>query len=78
MQTIIVNTLGPQGPKGDTGPQGPSGSLQPSNSGSFDITGSLDISGSLSASLFSGDGSGLTNLNIPPSTGGDLYLYYNY
>ena len=24
------------------------------------------------------DGSNLTNLNIPPSTGGDLYLFYNY
>jgi hypothetical protein len=78
MQTIIVNTLGPQGPKGDTGPQGPSGSLQPSNSGSFNITGSLDISGSLSASSFSGDGSGLTNLNIPSPNGSNLYLFYNY
>ena len=24
------------------------------------------------------DGSNLTNLEIPPSTGGDLYLFYNY
>lgn len=24
------------------------------------------------------DGSNLTNLQIPPSTGGDLYLFYNY
>ena len=31
-----------------------------------------------SAKLPSVDGSNLTNLNIPPSTGGDLYLFYNY
>ena len=24
------------------------------------------------------DGSNLTNLPIPPSTGGNLYLFYNY
>jgi hypothetical protein len=27
MQTIIVQTPGPQGPKGDIGPQGPTGSF---------------------------------------------------
>jgi hypothetical protein len=31
-----------------------------------------------SAKLPAVDGSNLTNLNIPPSTGGDLYLFYNY
>jgi len=31
-----------------------------------------------SAKLPAIDGSNLTNLNIPPSTGGDLYLFYNY
>jgi hypothetical protein len=31
-----------------------------------------------SAKLPAVDGSQLTNLNIPPSTGGDLYLFYNY
>jgi len=31
-----------------------------------------------SATLPAVDGSNLTNLNIPPSTGGDLYLFYNY
>jgi hypothetical protein len=31
-----------------------------------------------SAKLPALDGSQLTNLNIPPSTGGDLYLFYNY
>jgi hypothetical protein len=34
----------------------------------------LDATGKLPAV----DGSNLTNLNIPPSTGGDLYLFYNY
>jgi hypothetical protein len=31
-----------------------------------------------SAKLPAVDGSNLTNLNIPPSTGGNLYLFYNY
>ena len=31
-----------------------------------------------SAKLPAVDGSNLTNLPIPPSTGGDLYLFYNY
>ena len=31
-----------------------------------------------SAKLPAVDGSNLTNINIPPSTGGDLYLFYNY
>ena len=31
-----------------------------------------------SAKLPAIDGSNLTNLPIPPSTGGNLYLFYNY
>jgi len=42
------------------------------------ITGSLNVSGTASATSFVGDGSQLTNLPIPPSTGGNLYLFYNY
>ena len=74
MQTIIVNTPGPRGPQG---PAGPSGSIV-NLTGSAEISGSLIVVGTVSASAYSGDGSGLSNLNIPPSTGGDLYLFYNY
>jgi hypothetical protein len=74
MQTIIVNTPGPRGPQG---PAGPSGSIV-NLTGSAEISGSLTVVGTVSASAYSGDGSGLSNLNIPPSTGGDLYLFYNY
>jgi hypothetical protein len=42
------------------------------------VTGSLNVSGTASATSFVGDGSQLTNLPIPPSTGGNLYLFYNY
>ena len=74
MQTIIVNTPGPRGPQG---PAGPSGSIV-NLTGSAEISGSLNVIGTVSASAYSGDGFGLSNLNIPPSTGGDLYLFYNY
>jgi hypothetical protein len=86
MRTIIVGTPGPQGPKGDQGPAGPSGSLlnftgSAEITGSLEVTGSIDVTGTVSASNFVGDGSQLTNLPIPPippSTGGNLYLFYNY
>jgi hypothetical protein len=53
MQTIIVQTPGPQGPKGDIGPQGPSGSFL-NFTGSAEISGSLQVTGSITfTGLFS-------------------------
>jgi hypothetical protein len=83
MQTVIIGAVGPQGPKGDIGPQGPSGSFlnftgSAEISGSLEITGSIKVTGSVTASSFIGDGSQLTNLNIPSPNGSNLYLFYNY
>lgn len=53
MQTIVVNTLGPQGPVGPQGLQGPSGSFL-NFTGSAEITGSLEVTGSITfTGLFS-------------------------
>ena len=61
MQTIIINTPGPQGPIGPSGSQGPSGSSEIINTSSFattgsnifqgnqSISGSLQVSGSVTA-----------------------------
>ena len=64
MQTIIVNTPGPQGAKGDIGPQGPSGSFL-NFTGSAEISGSLSVTGSIT---FTGLLSNPNTLTQPTTT----------
>jgi hypothetical protein len=67
MQTIIVNTPGPQGPPGPSGPQGPSGTGFPFT-GSAIITGSLVITGSTTSTLgFTGSLLGTSSVSITES-----------
>jgi len=76
MQTILVNTPGPQGPRGNPGPPGPTGSFSDST-GSFVTTSSFNtFTGSYNTGSFTGsfigDGSGLVGVG----GGVKQYCYY--